>query len=111
MPDTLTTIGNDVFTLTAFKKFTIPGSVTSVGESLLADVKTLTEITFGKGLTEIPISVVAGTSVTTVVIPEGYTSIGDDAFRSCNELTKVILPKTLTKIGFSSFISCPKLDF
>lgn len=42
-------------------------------------------------------------SITSVIIPEGVTAIGDDAFFQCNNLTEVSLPNSLISIGYRSF--------
>ena len=44
-----------------------------------------------------------------VQIGSGVTSIGDYAFRGCNNLTSVILPSSLTNIGYMSFYYCSSL--
>ena len=44
-----------------------------------------------------------------VVIPEGYTSIGDYAFYGCELLETVVLPKSLKSIGKSAFEGCKSL--
>ena len=44
--------------------------------------------------------------VTKVVIPDGVTSIGDDAFWWCDKLTSVIIPDSVTSIGDSAFAYC-----
>ena len=38
-----------------------------------------------------------------VVVPEGYESVGESAFADCESLTTVTLPSTLTSIGNSAF--------
>ena len=48
--------------------------------------------------------------LTRVVIPEGVTKIGAQAFRACNSLISVILPSTLTEIGGSAFADLPLLS-
>lgn len=45
-----------------------------------------------------------------VVIPEGYTYIGEEAFANCSKLKKITLPSTITKIGKSAFSSCSGLE-
>jgi hypothetical protein len=41
-----------------------------------------------------------------VTIPEGYTSIGEQAFEGCTMLTKINFPETLTSIGERAFNYC-----
>jgi hypothetical protein len=48
--------------------------------------------------------------LTRVVIPEGVTKIGAQAFRACNSLISVNLPSTLTEIGGSAFADLPLLS-
>ena len=48
-------------------------------------------------------------TVTSVVINEGVTSIGDNAFENCTNLTSVSLPESLESIGFRAFCGCTKL--
>ena len=50
-----------------------------------------------------------GERVTRLVIPEGVTSIGDDAFAGCSGLTEVTFPNSVTNIGNSSFMDCSGL--
>ena len=47
--------------------------------------------------------------LTTVILPEGLTSIGDSAFYFCNSLTAVTLPDSLTSIGDDAFSFCSSL--
>ena len=44
-----------------------------------------------------------------VVIPEGVTEIGENAFSGCTALTSVTLPEGVTSIGSSEFSSCSYL--
>ena len=47
--------------------------------------------------------------LTSIVIPEGVTVVGDNAFNGCAALASVTLPSTLTTIGSSAFGSCTAL--
>lgn len=49
------------------------------------------------------------TNVNKLVIPEGYTEIGEEAFYNCQFKT-VELPTTLTAIGKSAFADCYQLE-
>ena len=44
-----------------------------------------------------------------LVVEEGITGIGDNAFRDAGSLISASLPKTLTRIGFASFSFCSSL--
>ncbi|MCI9502433.1 MAG: leucine-rich repeat protein, partial [Hungatella sp.] len=47
--------------------------------------------------------------LTSVTLPEGLTSIGNNAFAGCSGLTSVTLPEGLTSIGYSVFYGCSGL--
>lgn len=48
-------------------------------------------------------------SIKTVVIREGVTSIGYEAFENCSNLESVIIPTSVTSVGYRAFASCKKL--
>ena len=45
-------------------------------------------------------------NITSVVIPDTVTSIGDWAFRSCDSLTSITIPEGVTSIGDWAFAGC-----
>lgn len=49
------------------------------------------------------------TSLETVTIPSGITSIGSSAFYGCSSLTDINLPDSITEIGHSAFYNCASL--
>ena len=48
-------------------------------------------------------------SITAVVIEEGVTSVGNQAFMSCTNLTSVTISNSVVKIGTSAFRGCKQL--
>lgn len=47
--------------------------------------------------------------ITTVVVADGVTSIGDRAFRDCMALMRIELPASLKVIGTAAFSGCDSL--
>lgn len=48
-------------------------------------------------------------SLTSVVIPDSVTSIGDSAFEACSSLTSITIPEGVTSIGSEAFLNCSRL--
>lgn len=48
-------------------------------------------------------------NITSVVINNGVTTIGDGAFQELSNLTSVTIPNSIIKIGTHAFLTCPKL--
>jgi hypothetical protein len=48
-------------------------------------------------------------SITTVVIGNGVTSIGDEAFYRCSGLSSITIPNSVTSIGDFAFYNCSSL--
>lgn len=46
----------------------------------------------------------------TVFIPDGVTSIGNEAFKDCENLTDVRIPDSVTSIDMATFVDCSKLE-
>ena len=42
-------------------------------------------------------------------IPDGVTSIGDDAVANCSSLTRVVIPDSVTRVSGDAFYQCSKL--
>ncbi len=48
--------------------------------------------------------------ITSVVIEDGVTSIGENAFDCCNNLKTVIIPESVTDISYDAFAGCVGLE-
>ena len=90
--------------------YTIPDSVTSIGEIAFMGCESLTSITILDGITSIGRSAFAYcTSLTSITIPDGVTSIGEDAFYDCSSLTSITIPDGVTSIEEGVFDGCKSL--
>ena len=47
--------------------------------------------------------------ITSVIIPDNVTSIGDAAFHNCDNITSIIIPDNVNRIGTFAFYSCDNL--
>ena len=51
-----------------------------------------------------------GVTLNSVIVPEGYTKIGDNTFNSATNLKDIQLPSTITEIGEKAFYSCTSIN-
>ena len=66
----------------------------------------------GLKVTRIDYQVFLGANwIRTLVLPEGLTFIGSNAFSNCSSLSSVVLPSTLASTGISAFSGCTSLAF
>ena len=90
-------------------KYTIPNSVTSIGEYAFEDCSSLTSITIPNSVTSIGDCAFSGcSSLTSITIPNSVTSIGGGAFAYCSSLTSITIPNSITEI-WSAFRGCSSL--
>ncbi|MBO4252206.1 MAG: leucine-rich repeat domain-containing protein, partial [Clostridia bacterium] len=70
--------------------FTIPDSVTSIGDWAFGGCSGLTSVTIGNSVTSIGYGAFYGcSSLTSITIPDSVTSIGDGAFYGCSSLMSI----------------------
>ncbi|MBP3361000.1 MAG: leucine-rich repeat protein [Clostridia bacterium] len=90
--------------------YTIPDSVTSIGERAFLGCSSLTDIIIPNSVTSIGEWAFSYCdSLISIKIPSGITSIEDYTFSSCHNLTSVKIPDSVTKIGCFAFSSCHSL--
>ena len=90
--------------------FTIPASVTSIGDNAFMNCSALTGVTIQAGVTSIGVCAFQNCSgLTTIELPTGVTSIGEQAFYWCTSLTSFTIPASVTSIGDYAFDGCNAL--
>lgn len=82
------------------RKYSIPGSVTNIGECAFDKCENLTNIIIPDSVTDIGgCAFQSCTNLETIIIHEGITSLNWFAFRECSNLKKLYIPKNVTTIG------------
>ena len=111
IPNSVTYIGNDAFSMTALSSVVIPNSVTSIGKGTFGNCTFLSSIVIPNSVTSIGNRAFEGcTSLSSIVIPDSVTDIGESAFSSCTSLSGVVIPNSVKSIGESAFSSCTSLS-
>lgn len=101
-------------------QYTIPETVTHIGESAFVDCTQLTDITIPGSVTDIGAYAFSGCSgLTSVSIPQSVTEIQEATFSGCTGLTSVTIAQSgmptrsvaagLVEIGDSAFSGCSNL--
>ena len=91
-------------------EFTIPDSVTVIGDEAFAWCPSLTSIVIPDSVTSIgDWAFTVCPSLTSIVIPDSVTSIEMGAFTFCSSLISIDIPDSVTSIGDMAFESCDSL--
>ncbi len=117
IPKSVTTIGEKAFyNCSSLRSVTIPDSVTTIGTAALTCCSNLTKINgkFASGdgrclIVDGTLNSFAPAGLTEYTIPEGVTTIGNEAFYNCGKLTAVTILEGVTTIGECAFSLCDNL--
>lgn len=127
----LVSIGEKTFySCTSLKEISLPVGLKTIGDSAFSLCRSLTQVTLPDGVVSIdgafsscglvsiriPASLTSvgdytffGTSLQSITLPEGFQTIGYNAFAKCDKLVSVNFPETLVSIANSAFESCKSL--
>lgn len=108
-PASTPVIGASTFMDSALETFTIPETVTEIGNQAFMNCKGIKDIDIPSSVTKIGASAFANcTGITEIAVPEGVTTLGNQAFFNTS-LKTVSLPSTITSIGSKAFNQNPNI--
>ncbi len=127
IPESVTSIGSSAFSgCSSLTSISIPEGVTSIGYDAFGGCSSLSRRPSGLRKTSVNYNSLAHrttwlrsdlswafsgcSSLTSISIPEGVTSIGYDAFGGCSSLTSISIPESVSSIGDGAFSGCYNLD-
>ncbi len=91
-------------------RFTDKGSYFEVGAGTATDVDVVIPDEYeGKPVKAIGADAFRGHAMTSILIPDGITDIGNGAFRGCGNLISVTLPDSVIHIGEEVFFGCSNM--
>ena len=91
--------------------YTIPDSVTTLGDCAFYECESLKSVTIPDSVTTIGSSAFSSCdSLKSVTIPDSVTTIGSGAFYGCIGLRSVTIPDSVTTIGYYAFYDCESLE-
>ena len=109
IPNSVTSIEDDVFSGSGLTSVTIPASVTSIGERAFSYCNGLTTITIPNSVTEIGSFAFSGCSgLKSVTIGKGFPNIRMSAFQDCSSITSVIINSSV-RLQERAFKGCSSL--
>ena len=110
IPNGVTSIGRQAFyECSKLRTVTIPDSVIRIGYGAFCGTPFYDGLPDGLIVLGKIAYVVRGDCPATVVIPDGVTSIADEAFYECDGLTNVTIPDSVKNIGSDAFYGCTSL--
>jgi hypothetical protein len=111
IPGSVTSIGQSAFLFcTSLGSVTIPGSVASIGNYAFDSCASLTNATINDGVASIGEGAFAdSTSLASVTIPGSVASMGESAWNGCTSLTNVTINYGVAAIGDEAFQDCLRL--
>ena len=92
------------------RAYTVPESVTTIGDWAFQGCTGLQSITIPESVTEINSGAFEGcTGLQSITIPESVIAIYSGAFEGCAALQSITIPESVTYIDYDVFIGCPAL--
>ena len=105
---TYTVLDEDAKTCMLGKSATDAPATTAIDESITGSV-TIPESIDGYKVVEINKSAFKGCQISSIIVPNTVTKIGDEAFKRCHSLTTLELGSGVTSVGEDALTQCENL--
>ena len=89
---------------------TFDGDVTSIGTYAFMGRSKLASISIPESVTSIGVEAFNSCEISSITIPESVSSIGHGAFVSCRKLSSIDIPESITRIESETFYLCSSLS-
>ena len=110
IPESVTEICDYAFAACGLTTFTVPESITVIGNGMFSGCTNLTTINIHDGVNKIGGGAFSGcSSLTSITIPDGVTQIQEGMFEGCISLATITIPDTVTSIRIWAFEGCTSL--
>ena len=110
LPESIQAIGDQAFMSSGLSSIVIPDAVTSIGNSAFASCKSLTSVSLGSSLATIGTNAFSLCGLLeSIKIPEHVTTIGDGAFWGIG-ISSIVIPNSVTSMGNYTFAGCQSLS-
>lgn len=116
IPSTLTSFGANAFAANMQNQISLVYNVPDLQintmnyQTGLFATANVTSVQFGANVVAIPAMMFNGNTVlTSIVLPDTITKIGERAFKNCTNLESAVIPESITVFGGQCFNGCAKL--
>ena len=110
IPDDVVEIGSGAFENSSIVHLDVPGSIKVIHNSAFSGITSLKSIKICNGVTSLPDRCFQNCeSLEEVSFPESIDTIGSLCFAGCTKLEEIVLPDKLTEISESLFEGCGSL--
>lgn len=106
IPETVTAIGDEVFSGLNIKSVIIPDTVISIGVGAFKYCKELKKVVIPDSVTEIGANAFQSSGIEEIKLSNNLRLIRPETFKSCIHLKSITIPESISRIDMMAFSSC-----